>query len=424
MHRSLGSRRRRAVALVLSLGLGSTLALTTAGGPAVAGPPPVSSVSSSPSSTTDARAAVSGSTSAAAAVSVASARATQNGSTATVRGYVVGQPTSSTRVVTSGFPNDYAIAIADTAGTTDTGQMLYVQVPASFRSAWGLASNPGLLGRQVDVTGALSSYFSRPGLTGASAFALAGGTVTPDPDPDPDPEPEPGSGGPSGYYDGTAGLTGDALQDALHEIISTDARALSYAQVWDALKVTDQDPANPSNVLTLYAGVSMPKSNNGGGVDQWNREHVWAKSHGDFGTATGPGTDIHHLRPEDVSVNSDRGNLDFDNGGTENDEAPGNFADGDSWEPRDEVKGDVARMIFYMSVRYEGGDGFADLEVNDLVGNGSAPHIGRVSVLLQWSAADPPDAFEQRRNELIYSDYQGNRNPFVDNPEWANDIWG
>lgn len=232
------------------------------------------------------------------------------------------------------------------------------------------------------------------------------------------------AGAPAGYYDDAAGLSGPALESALHDIISTDVDALSYAQVWNALKVTDEDPSDSSRVLTLYSGLSLPKSDNGGGVDQWNREHVWAKSHGDFGTATGPGTDLHHLRPEDVTVNSDRGNLDFDEGGTENDEAPGNYADGDSWEPRDEVKGDVARMIFYMSVRYEGGDGFADLEVNDRVGNGSAPNMGRVSVLLQWNAEDPPDAFEERRNDLIQSQFQGNRNPFIDNPAWADEIWG
>nr|WP_248583605.1 endonuclease [Nocardioides sp. InS609-2] len=105
-----------------------------------------------------------------------------------------------------------------------------------------------------------------------------------------------------------------------------------------------------------------------------NREHVWAKSHGDFGTATGPGTNIHYRRPEDVTVNGARGNLDFDAGGTQNAEAPGNYADGDSWEPRDAVKG-VARMIFYISVRYEGDDGFADLEVDDLTRQRfSAPH--------------------------------------------------
>ena len=73
-------------------------------------------------------------------LTVAQARATQDGSTATVRGYVVGQPTSSTTVVTSGFPSDYAVALADAPGTTDTTKMVYVQVPSAFRSAWGLRS--------------------------------------------------------------------------------------------------------------------------------------------------------------------------------------------------------------------------------------------------------------------------------------------
>ena len=123
-----------------------------------------------------------------------------------------------------------------------------------------------------------------------------------------------------------------------------------------------------------------------------------------------------------MTVNADRGNLDFDNGGTQNDEAPGNYADGDSWEPRDAVKGDVARMILYMAVRYDGDDGAPDLEVNDQVNNGSAPYHGRVSVLVAWSEQDPPDAFEQRRNETIYA-IQGNRNPFVDRPEWVEAIF-
>ncbi len=226
------------------------------------------------------------------------------------------------------------------------------------------------------------------------------------------------------YWADAIGRTGDDLESSLHTIISTDVTALSYSQVWDALKVTDQDPADPDRVILLYQGTSVPADDNGGDADQWNREHVWAKSHGDFGTATGPGTDVHHLRPADVTVNSDRGNLDFDEGGTENDEAPGNYADGDSWEPRAADQGDVARMILYMSVRYDGGDGFPDLEVNDEVGNGSSPRHGRLSVLLRWNAEDPPSAAELRRNDVVFEDYQGNRNPFIDHPEWADDIWG
>ncbi|MEU9015849.1 endonuclease [Streptomyces sp. NPDC048479] len=224
------------------------------------------------------------------------------------------------------------------------------------------------------------------------------------------------------YYKDALGKTGPELKKALHTIVS-DQTKLGYEQVWDALKDTDEDPANPSNVILLYTGRSQSKGSNGTGNDDWNREHVWAKSHGDFGTDVGPGTDIHHLRPTDVTVNSTRGNKDFDVGGDEVQEAPGNRTDGDSFEPRDAVKGDVARMILYMAVRYDGGDGFADLEPNDNVDNGSAPHIGRLSVLKEWSKQDPPDDFEKKRNQTIFEKFQHNRNPFIDHPEWVQEIW-
>lgn len=224
------------------------------------------------------------------------------------------------------------------------------------------------------------------------------------------------------YYATAEGKTGAALKTALHDIIKTQSK-VTYDGVWNALKVTDQDPANSNNVILVYSGRSQSKSTNGGGVNDWNREHVWAKSHGDFGTATGPGTDLHHLRPEDVTVNSTRGNKDFDLGGGPVSEAPGSLTDSDSFEPRNAVKGDVARMLLYMAVRYDGGDGFADLEMNDKVNNGSAPLFGKISVLKQWNLQDPPDAFEQRRNQVIYDTYQHNRNPFIDHPEWVNSIW-
>jgi endonuclease I len=254
----------------------------------------------------------------------------------------------------------------------------------------------------------LSAYFSHAGLTGTTAFSSGGST---------DPEPDPGD-----YYAGAEGKTGPALKSALHTIISNQTK-LSYDQVWNALKDTDQDPANTANVILLYSGRSQSKTTNGGDPNDWNREHVWAKSHGDFGTATGPGTDIHHLRPEDVSVNAARGNLDFDNGGSAVSECSGCTADADSFAPRAAVRGDVARMILYMAVRYEGDDGFANLEPNNSVNNGSAPYIGKLSVLKAWAAADPPDTFEKRRNEVIYTTYQHNRNPFIDHPEWISSIW-
>jgi endonuclease I len=224
------------------------------------------------------------------------------------------------------------------------------------------------------------------------------------------------------YYAAAIGKTGTALKDSLHTIIS-DQTKISYSAVWEALKVTDQDPNNSSNVKLLYSGLSRSKSLNGGNTGNWNREHVWAKSHGDFGTSTGPGTDLHHLRPEDVQVNSIRGNKDFDNGGSSFTNSGGSLTDSNSFEPRDAVKGDVARMVLYMAVRYEGDDNWPDLEANDAVTNGSAPYHGRLSVLKQWNDEDPPDAFEERRNEVIYDNYQHNRNPFIDHPEWVESIW-
>ncbi|AZS87102.1 endonuclease I family protein [Streptomyces griseoviridis] len=226
----------------------------------------------------------------------------------------------------------------------------------------------------------------------------------------------------STYYKNAIGKTGTSLKSSLHTIISSQSK-ISYSAVWDALKATDQDPNNSSNVILLYSGVSRAKSLNGGDVGDWNREHTWAKSHGNFGEATGPGTDLHHLRAADVQVNSTRGNLDFDNGGSSVTNGGGSKVDSDSFEPRDADKGDVARMILYMAVRYEGDDGWADLEPNEKVNNGSNPYIGKLAVLKQWNEQDPPSAFEEKRNDVIYNTYQHNRNPFIDHPEWVEAIW-
>ncbi|MCM3722871.1 endonuclease [Solibacillus isronensis] len=348
--------------------------------------------------------------------SVSQAISNQNNSTKTVQGYVVGQPTSTTTVLTGSFPNDYALAIADNANETNTANMIYVQIPTSFRSSYGLKSNPSLMGKSVKITGALSAYFSHPGLKNSTAFEIVGGSPA---DPEPIPTPNPSTGA---YYDAAIGKTGTALKSALHNIID-DHTEISYSNVWTALRETDEDPNNSNNVILLYTGRSQSKFTNGGNVNDWNREHVWAKSHGSFGTSMGAGTDLHHLRPTDVSVNGTRSNLDFDNGGNEHSEASGNYYDSDSWEPRDSVKGDVARMLFYMAVRYEGDSGEVDLELNNKVNNGTAPYHGKLSVLLQWHKQDPVDNFERTRNEIIYTDYQHNRNPFIDHPEWASAIW-
>jgi endonuclease I len=230
------------------------------------------------------------------------------------------------------------------------------------------------------------------------------------------------------YYVNTSGKSGEALKTALNNVLRGHLR-FSYAEVWDAISYTDEDPANTSNVILLYAGRSQAKTFRAGtssSLDAWNREHVWAKSHGFPNESQYAHTDLHHLRPEDVSLNSTRGNKDFDNGGTAVAEAPANKTDTDSFEPRAAVKGDVARMLFYMDVRYEGADdsGTPDLEIPNVAPTGStAPQMGKLCTLVAWHLADPVDSFEQRRNNRIY-ELQKNRNPFIDNPQWVKAIYG
>lgn len=233
-----------------------------------------------------------------------------------------------------------------------------------------------------------------------------------------------------GYYKEAYNLNAKALKDILNDIITENHATLSYSQVYTALEETDEDPNDPSKVVLFYKGVSVPDnelrmSDDG---DIWNREHIWAKSHGDFGTTRGPGTDIHMIRPTDASVNTRRGHLDFDESDDVFKEAPDTYADDDSFEPRDEVKGDVARMIFYMAVRYEGEDGEVDLEISNrtdtyyLTDTGYGEH-GKLDTLLKWHEEDPVDEFEIRRNNIIQN-IQGNRNPFIDHPEYVGRIWG
>ncbi|GAA2891348.1 extracellular ribonuclease [Actinoplanes cyaneus] len=230
---------------------------------------------------------------------------------------------------------------------------------------------------------------------------------------------------PVNYYAAAQGKHGAALKDALHDIISTNVTVFKYPKVWDILKDTDRDPAKPGNVICIYSRKSIPWSQHGPDDTDWNREHVWAKSHGNFGIDPGAGTDVHHLRPSKVPINRERSNLDFDESDGPAKTEPRSGIDRDSWEPREEVKGDIARMIFYMAVRYEGGDGGPDLEPdNRTIIRSTEPRHGRISTLLTWNDADPPDASEMRRNDAIFEHWQHNRNPFIDHPEWVDDIYG
>lgn len=242
---------------------------------------------------------------------------------------------------------------------------------------------------------------------------------------------------PVNYYLSAENTSSTDLKYELNQIID-DHTIFSYTSsstdTWDILSETDKDPNNPDNVIMLYSGVSINAAQEYNNTNGWTREHVWAKSRGDFGTDQGPGTDVHALRPLDATTNSIRNNRGFDNCTTcdivydkwGND--TGSFKDSNDWsfEPRPEVKGDVARMIFYMAVRYEGYDSYVDLELSEIIlpNTDKSPFHGILTTLLEWHRNDPVDSWEENRNNIIYYNYQNNRNPFIDHPELAEYIWG
>lgn len=235
------------------------------------------------------------------------------------------------------------------------------------------------------------------------------------------------------YYQDAWGEDGDDLREALYDIISVHSKlpySSSSTDTWDVLKVSDADPANASNVRLIYAGVSVngPQEYNGG--NGWNREHVWPRSLGGFTTSAGVGTDVHNLKPADGGLNSLRSNHEYDDLGTGgsavnyNGNATGNRfnASAGIFEPRDDIKGDLARIIMYMDVRYEGAGGEPDLVLREALNSGGTT-FAVLSTLLDWHFQDTVSAFELRRNHVIDS-MQGNRNPFIDHPELAHYLYG
>ncbi len=232
---------------------------------------------------------------------------------------------------------------------------------------------------------------------------------------------------PTYYNDVNLNLSGQALQNELgNKVTNTHVTFLSYTPgVWDALKQTDLDPNDASKVILIYGysdtdGNSTTDrtrgvNNNGGGSTDWNREHVYPKSLGSPNLGTeGPGADAHHLRPSDVQRNSSRGSRKFaDGSGNSGATSQGH------WYPGDEFKGDVARMMMYMYIRY----GNRCLPKNVGVGTAATSDSNMLQLFLEWNAEDPVSQLELQRNPLL-ENIQGNRNPFVDNPAFATEIWG
>ena len=245
------------------------------------------------------------------------------------------------------------------------------------------------------------------------------------------------------YNDVNLNLTGLTLKEALAvKIINTHTRTLFYDQIWNASKATDVNPNNPSEVVLIYGwenGTDADITNNrarninsyGGTVGNWNREHVFSRSLGipDLGEA-GPGSDAHHLRPADVQRNSSRGNRKFSdangNSGATSEiyKDPIDGTNSAGWYPGDEWKGDVARMMMYMYLRY----GNRCLPSNVGLGNNTNTPDDMIDLFLKWNAEDPVSDFERQRNTYHENtnnpEAQGNRNPFIDNPRLATRIWG
>lgn len=257
------------------------------------------------------------------------------------------------------------------------------------------------------------------------------------------------------YYGAIDTSSAATLRVSLHAVIDDHTRTAYDGGVnWTILEAADQDPNNSNSILDFYQNNSYPKVTGRGG--SYNREHVWSQSLGfpdSSDTTSGlgyyPRTDMHHLFLTDAGYNSTRSNNYFDfaitprgeyatilNGGEGGGSGtyPGNsnWLDANSWEVWNDRRGDAARALFYMDVRYEGGTHSItgtpepDLILTDnpalIVSNSSAAqnpaHMGLLTPILTWAASDGVDSKERVRMEVIAAS-QGNRNPFVDYPEWA-----
>ena len=238
---------------------------------------------------------------------------------------------------------------------------------------------------------------------------------------------------PEGYYDNANGLAGGELKQALHEIIRRDHRyglpthtVILYGSLFGPLRELWRDPKNPANVLLAYSSPSVPQFSS-----TWNREHLWPRSRGNTDQFGPDDSDLFHVLPSDTQVNALRSNRYFD-WSDPNDpayiipaspSAPQASYDSNSWQPAPGERGDIARAMFYMDVRYNGSEAYTtDLELVAFAPVGA--QMGNLNTLLLWHAEDPPDDAERARNDLIYANHQGNRNPFIDQPELVTAIWG
>lgn len=244
---------------------------------------------------------------------------------------------------------------------------------------------------------------------------------------------------PTNYYASLEGLSGTALRQAIQDIIANPAvvHLHSYADIWEILKTADQNPANGSQVWCMYIEQPMSKIDQQQGnsiVGKWNREHIFCQSRGGFQTAsndTADGinvwtttsasstvdgvSDAHHIRAENGQENSSRNNKNYGLVNSSTVYAGPTNTQG-SW------KGDVARALFYMAVRFNALN-VVNGDPSEYSGTNPSGNIGDLAALLTWHTQDPRDDYEMNRNNYVYT-WQHNRNPFIDYPSLVSYVFG
>lgn len=222
--------------------------------------------------------------------------------------------------------------------------------------------------------------------------------------------------------------TGNNLKDQLSQLITTthNHNLVYTPEVWIALKQADLNPDDSESVFLIYGYNDNDSNtdndrtrdkdsncNSSSGCDGlWVREHVFPRSLGNPNLGfEGAGSDAHHLRSIDYNLNNDRGNKRFADGSGNSAIVTGGFYPGDEW------KGDIARMMMYMYVRYK-----SQCKAT-FVGSGSNTYSQDMpNIFLEWNEEDPVSQYEINRNTVLQN-MQGNRNPFIDNPYLATMIW-
>ncbi|MCR3906249.1 MAG: endonuclease [Tenericutes bacterium] len=221
------------------------------------------------------------------------------------------------------------------------------------------------------------------------------------------------------YYDSANNLIGNSLTNELRNILSTNFEPTTYDDARVHLELADQSLDDPTKVWNIYDSVLVDAVWDS---TSWHREHVWPNSRLGMDRVTqsgrNQGSDLHNLRAITPAVNSSRSDRFYS-------EASGGYqtTDDGGFYPGDEHKGDVARILFYMATMYD----FLILTDDDLDDTSNhytmdGTKMGKLSLLIQWHKEDPVDDFERNRNQHIY-DAQGNRNPFIDKPEYVHLIW-